>query len=98
MSIACWKSKTCKTSSRGSWRNWGAKQGDDILLATIQFPNRVIITLNLMSGQVNYWLEWSAFINDEPLGLLFEPEFELEQKSSIRVGPDEYEIEFTNLI
>ena len=67
-----------------------AKQGDEVLVTAVRFDNDVTLALYLLSGLNNYWLEWAAFEHGAPLGLLFEPEYDLERENTISFNDDQY--------
>ena len=69
-----------------------AKQGDLITVAKTTFENDVGISLVLMSGTANYWLEWLVYEHGIPLGFMFEPEYELECENTLELNNDEYVI------
>lgn len=69
-----------------------AKQWDLITVAETTFENDVGISLVLMSGTTNYWLEWLAYEHGIPLGFMFEPEYELEYENTLELNNDEYVI------
>ena len=78
----------------GDYSDIGAKEDDAQYLYSVKFDDGAIITIDLFSGQLNYWLDIVLYTSEHAAPMVLDAEYELGDIDVFATNGNEYLVHF----